>query len=89
VEAAEFSEEPAFSYEPVTQPARWRRRTASGVVLTCIALGLQEALEDAKNVPAIVQPAPGGPPGPEPIDLYMDPDHPEYTVAVIRPWLWR
>lgn len=83
MEATEFSD------EPVTQPARWRRRTASGAVLTAIALGLQQALEDEKNIPAMVQPAPNAPPGPEPIDLFMDPDHPEYTVAVIRPWLWR
>jgi len=77
-----------FFVEPVTPVARWRKRTASGAVLTAVVLGLQEALSSPKDRPSIVQPAPAGPPN-DPIDLYMDPDHPEATVAVIRPWLLR
>ena len=68
---------------------RWRKTTASGVILTGIALGLRDALEHETERPAIVQPAPGGKPGLDPFELHLDPDHPEYTVAVIRPWLFR
>jgi hypothetical protein len=82
-------EDTQFSEGPVTPLAKWRRRTAAGVVLSAVAIGLQEALEGEREIPSIVQPAPGAPPDDEPIDLYLDPDHPEATVAVIRPWLLR
>ena len=68
---------------------RWRRTTASGAVLTGIALGLREALEHERERPAMVQPAPEGEPRDEPFELHLDPDHPEYTVAIVRPWLFR
>jgi hypothetical protein len=68
---------------------RWRRTTAAGAVFTGIALGLREALESEKERPAMVQPAPEGKPGEEPFELHLDPEHPEYTVAVVRPWLFR
>jgi hypothetical protein len=68
---------------------RWRKTTASGAVLTAIALGLRDALDAEREPPSIVQPVPGGPGLDGPIDLHLDPDHPEATVAVIRPWLFR
>jgi hypothetical protein len=77
-----------FSSPPVTPLARWRKRTASGAILTGIALGLQDALELPRERPAIVQPAPADPGGDRPFELYLDADHPEATVAVVRPWLW-
>jgi hypothetical protein len=80
VDEAEFS-------EPVTRLARWRRSTASGVILTGVALGLRDALELEKEPPGIVQEVPGGKPDLEAMELYLDFDHPEYTVAVVRPWL--
>ena len=80
MDEAEFS-------EPVTRLARWRRSTASGMLLTGVALGLRDALEMEQEPPAIVQEIPGGKPGTEPMELYLDFDHPEYTVAVVRPWL--
>jgi hypothetical protein len=68
---------------------RWRRRTATGAMLTGIALGLREALEPEKDRPAMVQPAPNGDGDRmKPIDLHLDPDNVEATVAVVRPWLW-
>ncbi|MBA3655397.1 MAG: hypothetical protein H0W70_14535 [Actinobacteria bacterium] len=78
-----------FSDEPVTPLARWRRGTASGVILTGIALGLRDALESEQERPAMVQPAPTGDPHIAPFDLHLDPDHPEATVAIVRPWLFR
>ncbi len=67
---------------------RWRRRSAAGAMMTGIAFGLQEALERERKEVPIVQQADGDPSGPQgPIELRFDPDHPEKTVAVIRPWL--
>jgi hypothetical protein len=72
---------------PPTRFDRVRRSTA-GVMMTGIALGLQDALELPKKQPAFVIKASGQPDGPQgPIDLSFDPDDPSNTVAVIRPWL--
>ncbi|HEX3565975.1 MAG TPA: hypothetical protein VHU17_11435 [Acidimicrobiales bacterium] len=66
---------------------RWRRRSAAGAMMTGIAFGMQEALDQKRKEPPIVQQVDGDP-GPQgPIELQFDPDHPEKTVAVIRPWL--
>ena len=64
------------------------RRSSAGVIMTGIALGLQDALQLPKKEPAFVIKATGEPDGdPGPIDLQFDPDDPSNTVAVIRPWL--
>lgn len=65
----------------------WRRRSATGAVLSGIALGLRQALEPEREEPAIVAPTPGGPPGPQPLELHLDRDRPEEAWAVVRPWL--
>ena len=64
---------------------RWMKRSASGAVLSGIALGLQQALEHKRETPAFVLEAPGEPEDPDaPITLHFDPDDPTKTVAVIR-----
>ena len=64
---------------------RWMRSSASGGILTGIALGLQHALEERREQPAFVMEAPGEPEDPDaPISLHFDPDDPTKTVAVIR-----
>ena len=64
---------------------RWMRSSASGGILTGIALGLQHALEGRREQPAFVMEAPGEPEDPDaPISLHFDPDDPTKTVAVIR-----
>ena len=66
----------------------WRRRTASGVVLTTVALGLRHVLEDRAGGEAIVVEAPGQPPAPDtPVELHFDPRGPDDTWVVVRPWL--
>ncbi len=63
----------------------WRKRSATGAVMTGIALGLREALELPRERPALVIEAPGEPDDPDhPIDLRFDPDSPEATVAIVR-----
>jgi len=64
---------------------RWMRSSATGGVLTGIALGLQHALEQRREQPAFVMEAPGEPEDPDaPITLHFDPDDPTKTVAVVR-----
>lgn len=65
----------------------WRQRSAIGAVLSGIAFGIRQALEPEREEPAIVAPAPGGPPGPQPLELHLDRDRPEEAWAVVRPWL--
>ena len=65
----------------------WRRRSATGAVLTGIAFGVRDALEPERESPAIVVPAPGPPPGPLHLELHLDDDRPEEAWAVVRPWL--
>jgi hypothetical protein len=61
------------------------RSSASGGMLTGIALGLQHALEERREQPAFVMEAPGEPEDPDaPISLHFDPDDPTKTTAVIR-----
>ena len=62
----------------------WMKRSATGAVMTGIAIGLREALEPRRPEVAFVIEAsdPDGPDGP--IDLRFDPDSPQNTVAVIR-----
>ena len=53
--------------------------------MTGVALGLQQALERRREIPAFVMEAPGEPDDPDaPIHLHFDPDDPTKTVAVIR-----
>ncbi len=63
----------------------WMKRSTAGAVLSGIALGLQQALEPKRELPAFVMEAPGEPEDPDaPITLHFDPDDPTKTVAVIR-----
>ena len=63
----------------------WMKRSATGAVLTGIAIGLQQALETPKKQPAFVIVASDEPDGSDgPIDLRFDPDSPAGTVAIIR-----
>ena len=63
----------------------WMKRSATGAVMTGIAVGLQQALELPRQEPAFVIEASGEPEDPDrPIDLRFDPDSPANTVAFIR-----
>lgn len=89
-EAAEDKAAEAGETDGADAPTRFEkvRRSSAGVVMTGIALGLQDAFELPRKEPAFVIKAAGEPDGdPGPIDLQFDPDDPANTVAVIRPWL--
>ena len=64
---------------------RWRKRSATGAVLTGVALGLQHALDQPKQEPSIVVEAAGEPEDDQaPLVVRLDPDDPTATVAVVR-----
>jgi hypothetical protein len=65
----------------------WRRRSATGAILTGIALGLQDALETKKDEPSIVVQTSGDPPQDLPIDADFEYRRPRDSVVNIRPWL--
>ncbi len=81
---ADSTDEPEGAADPL-RFSNWMKRSATGAVLSGIALGLQHALEREREQPAFVMEAPGEPDEPEgPISLHFDPDDPGKTVAVIR-----
>jgi hypothetical protein len=63
----------------------WMKRSATGAVMTGIALGLQQALEPRKpEVPYVIEAREDPDDLDGPIDLRFDPDSPADTVAIIR-----
>ena len=86
-----------FEYRPFVAPEgtgaigaidRWRRRTAAGAVLASVARGLQQVFDpERKERVVIEQEAPGPLDDPEPVELHFDPDSPQASFVVLRPWL--
>ena len=74
--------------DPGSRPIDKFRGTAVGGVLAAGMLGLRDALEPRKDEEiAIVRDDAGGPPPDGPIELQLDPEHPEESVVRVRPWL--
>ena len=67
----------------------WRRRSATGAVLTGFALGLQQALGKEQEQPAIVMQTSGDPPRDLPVEAEVEQGRPRQSVVNIRPWLLR
>ncbi|HET6810896.1 MAG TPA: hypothetical protein VFH50_07800 [Acidimicrobiales bacterium] len=66
----------------------WRRRTATGALLTGMVRGFGEVFEPERDQPAIVAEAPGEPLGPpRPLEAVLDPDDPSASSLVVRRWL--
>jgi hypothetical protein len=65
----------------------WRRRSATGAILTGFALGLQQALGKEVEEPAIVMQTSGDPPRDLPVEAEVEQGRPRQSVVNIRPWL--
>ena len=65
----------------------WRRRSATGAVLTGFALGLQQVFETKRDEPAIIMETSGEPPKDLPIEADFEYGRPRSSVVNIRPWL--
>ncbi|MGH9165102.1 MAG: hypothetical protein ACRDZW_06260 [Acidimicrobiales bacterium] len=61
------------------------KQGAVGTVLGSAMLGLANAIYGPREEAAEVIQVAGGPPEPGWLDLHLDPDHPEDSVAVVRP----
>ncbi len=69
---------------PFERPIDRFRRTTTGTVVAAGLLGLRDAMEGRpeKEEVTIVSEAPTRPVGD--VDIVIDPDHPERTVAIVR-----
>ena len=65
----------------------WRRRSATGAILTGFAFGLREVFEPEREEPAIVAQVSGEPVGDLPVQAQLDEVSPRESVVTIRPWL--
>jgi hypothetical protein len=64
------------------------RDSAVGSVFAAGLLGLRDVIEPTKQEePAVVVDWSGDPPFSDPLVLRLDPDHPEDSIVMIRPWL--
>lgn len=75
-----------------TEPGRpgvpsWRKAGFGTQMVAASMVGLAEALYGPREQPAIILEASGGPPGDRGLDVHLDPDHPDQSVVVVRPWL--
>lgn len=66
-----------------------RRRSLGGEMVAAAMSGLAEAMYGPREKPAIIVNASGDPPGDNGLDVQLDPEHPEHSVVVVRPWLLR
>ena len=67
----------------------WRKAPIAAQFLAASMLGVAEAIYGPKDEPAIISEAPGEPPGDDGFELHLDPDKPDESVILVRPWLLR
>jgi hypothetical protein len=65
----------------------WRKRSATGAILTGFAFGLREVLEPERHEPAIVLETSGTPPKDLPVEADLETPAPRRSVVKVRPWL--
>jgi hypothetical protein len=92
-----YRDDPLFEYRPFVTPEetrvlgaldRWRRRSATGALLTSVALGLRQVFDPEREERKVVeQEAPGPPEKVEPVELHFSTTSPHATFVVLRPWL--
>jgi hypothetical protein len=65
-----------------------RRHGVTGALMAGIAMGLRDVFEpDLHDRIAIEQPAPEQPLEPQKYEVHLDPDAPESSFAIYRPWV--
>jgi hypothetical protein len=65
----------------------WRRRSATGAILTGFARGLQQVFEKEQEQPSIIMTTSGDPPKDLPVEAEVEQGRPRQSVVNIRPWL--
>lgn len=69
------------------QRMSWRRRTATGAILSGLALGFQQVFEDKKQDVSVILETSGEPPSDLPVEAELEGMAPRRSVVRIRPWL--
>ena len=71
-----------------TRPIDRFARTTAGMVLSASMLGLRDVLEGPRDdEPPIVREWGGEPPEPGAVSMRLDPDNPQDSIILVRPWL--
>lgn len=70
-----------------TKVEAWRRRSATGAILTGFALGLQQVFEPKRDEPAVIMETSGDPPRDLPVEADFEYGRPRQSVVNVRPWL--
>ena len=80
------ADEPDVDGPPLlpSRVSRWGRSAALGMVLSGVALGLQEVLDPRDQRPIVVEVDEAGTPEHLPVQLFLDPDSPAGSLCVIR-----
>ena len=74
-------------HAPATPIQRFEQ-SAAGAVFAAGLLGLRDVLEGPKKEEVqVVTDWSGDPPFTDPYVLRLDPDHPEDSIVMVRPWL--
>jgi hypothetical protein len=92
---ADYEVDHNFEEEPIEEPQSalppkleaWRKRSATGAILTGFALGLQQAFEKKREEPGIIMQTSGDPPRDLPVEADFEFRRPRQSVVNIRPWL--
>jgi len=79
------AESAAATGDEPPSPSPRRERGAVATVMGAAMIGMAEAIYGPRDEAAEVVQASGGPPDDDWLDLTLDPDHPEDSVAVVRP----
>jgi len=88
---ADFLEADAASERArlAAQRMSWRRRTATGAILSGLALGFQQVFEDKQQGVSIIVQTSGEPPKDLPVEAELEGLAPRRSKVKIRPWLLR
>ncbi len=74
--------------EATPRPMQRLHKTTPGLMLAAGMIGLRDAMFGPQDEePAIVEDWSGGEPFNDPYVLRLDPEHPEDSIVMIRPWL--
>jgi hypothetical protein len=89
-EPAAFDDDAPDDGEHTALPSKveaWRKRSATGAILTGFALGLQQVFEKEREQPSIIMTTSGKPPRDLPVEAEFEHGRPRQSVVSIRPWL--
>jgi hypothetical protein len=84
-DAAERARVAAYGERPVVPS--WRKAPVAAQFLAASMFAMHDVIYGPREEPAIVIEASGEPPNDEPLDVHLDPDHPEESVVIVKPWL--